>query len=247
MVGNRKRTLKSKFMLNRILEPEAMDTPEEALDYDTMDHREVNARFVADLLAFHGPARGGDWLDVGTGTARIPIELCRADPSARVLGIDLADEMIALAVRNVTEARLEHRIRLERLDAKTITLPDGSFEAVISNSIVHHIAEPKGVLAPMIRLVAPGGTLFVRDLVRPSSVQERDWLVETYASEESEHARSLFRDSLQAALTLEELRGMIRSLGLPEDQAKMTSDRHWTWSWRRPLESRTSENPDTRS
>ena len=47
-----------------------------------MDHGEVNARFVADFLAAHGTCRGGTILDVGTGTARIPIELARADPSA---------------------------------------------------------------------------------------------------------------------------------------------------------------------
>ena len=38
-------------MLKRVLEPEVMDTPEEAIAYDEMDHSEVNRRFVADLLA----------------------------------------------------------------------------------------------------------------------------------------------------------------------------------------------------
>ena len=37
--------------LSRILEPEIMDSPEEAADYDSMDHAEVNRRFVDDLLA----------------------------------------------------------------------------------------------------------------------------------------------------------------------------------------------------
>ena len=59
-------------MIPRVLEPEAMDTPEEVLQYDLMDHSEVNARFVADFLAVHGPCRGGEILDVGTGTAAYP-------------------------------------------------------------------------------------------------------------------------------------------------------------------------------
>jgi hypothetical protein len=37
-------------MLQRVLEPEVMDTAEEAIDYDRMDHREVNRRFVDDFL-----------------------------------------------------------------------------------------------------------------------------------------------------------------------------------------------------
>src|SRR4051812_48316065 len=73
-------------MLPRVLEPEAMDTPDEARDYDAMDHAAVNGRFIADFLEVHGPCRGGEILDVGTGPARIPIALCRADDRARVLG-----------------------------------------------------------------------------------------------------------------------------------------------------------------
>jgi hypothetical protein len=46
-------------MLDRILEPEFMDTAEEARDYDSMDHAEVNRRFVDDLLAALLKAEGG--------------------------------------------------------------------------------------------------------------------------------------------------------------------------------------------
>ena len=99
-------------MLPRVLEPEAMDTPDEARDYDAMDHEAVNARFVADFLDAHGPCRGGEILDVGTGPARIPIALCRADGKARVLGVDLAMQMLATAGRNIEEAGLAGRIRL---------------------------------------------------------------------------------------------------------------------------------------
>src|SRR4051812_42687935 len=99
-------------MIPRVLEPEAMDTPEEAGDYDAMDHASVNDRFVADFLDMHGPCRGGEVLDVGTGTPRIPIRLAQADPNARVLGIDLARHMLDLAVRNVAGAGLSGRVRL---------------------------------------------------------------------------------------------------------------------------------------
>src|SRR4051794_21274590 len=124
-----------------------------------MDHTEVNARFVADFLRVHGPCRGGEILDVGTGPARIPIALCRADPKARVLGVDMAGSMLERAAENVRTQGLADRIRLDAGDAKALNLPSGGFEAVVSNTIVHHIPDPAPALREMARLVAPDGTL----------------------------------------------------------------------------------------
>ena len=98
-------------MLPRVLEPEVMDSPEEAVDYDAMDHREVNARFVGDFLAFQ--PSGPRVLDLGTGTAQIPIELCRRSPTVHIVAIDAASHMIELAARNVRRAGATDRIRLE--------------------------------------------------------------------------------------------------------------------------------------
>ena len=221
-------------MLSRVLEPEVMDTPEEAREYDAMDHAAVNLRFVADFLAAHGPGRGGEILDVGTGPARLPIALCRADRHFRVLGIDLAGPMLDLARRNVAEAGLTDRIRFARGDAKSLPFPDGRFEAVVSNTIIHHIPDPAPALAEMVRLVAPGGTLMVRDLARPLDESAVQALVDLHAGSEPIPARNLFRDSLRAALTLEEVQDVIRGLGLPDEGVAMTSDRHWTWTWSRP-------------
>lgn len=220
-------------MLPRVLEPEVMDTPAEAADYDAMDHAEVNARFVADFLAAHGPGRGGEVLDVGTGPARIPIALCRADPAVRVLGIDLAEAMLTRAAVNVAAAGLGDRIRLERVDAKALPYPDATFEAVLCNSILHHLPDPALGLAEMVRLVAPGGTLLVRDLARPAAAAELAHLVTTYAGSESPSAQALFAASLHASLTLSEVRDLIRSLGQPDLGLSLTSDRHWTWIWQR--------------
>jgi ubiquinone/menaquinone biosynthesis C-methylase UbiE len=229
-------------MLPRVLEPEAMDTPEEARDYDAMDHAAVNTRFVADFLAAHGHCRGGELLDIGTGPARVPIALCRADPRARVLGIDLAEPMLERARRNVAKAGLSGRIRCERADAKALPYPDGSFEAVLCNSIVHHIPEPARVLGEMARVVAPGGTLFVRDLARPDTARDMALLVEQYAGAEAPAARALFEASLHAALTRDEVRGLVRALGRHEDGVAMTSDRHWTWIWRPLAETRNTKH-----
>jgi ubiquinone/menaquinone biosynthesis C-methylase UbiE len=220
-------------MISRTLEPEVMDSAEEARDYDAMDHAAVNARFVADFLAAHDRCRGGEILDVGTGPARIAIALCQADPAARLLAADLADAMLELARRNVAAAGLEARIECIQGDAKALPWPDGRFEAVISNTIVHHIPEPAPALAEMVRLVANGGTLFVRDLARPATDSEVAALVATYAGSEPPAARALFEASLHAALTVPEVQAIARALGLPPEGVAMTSDRHWTWTWHR--------------
>src|SRR5437764_12557508 len=127
-------------MLPRTLEPEVMDSAEEARDYDAMDHAAVNRVFVEDFLAaWDGRA---PLLDVGTGTAQIPVELCRRAPAARVVAIDLAQHMLRVGGDNVRRAGLDDRIELRQCDAKQMPFADGSFAGVLSNSIVHHVPEP---------------------------------------------------------------------------------------------------------
>jgi len=216
-------------MLPRVLEPEVMDTSAEAEDYDAMDHREVNQRFADQFLNFLG---GGPdrmlILDVGAGTAQIPIEIVRRSPECNVTAIDLAAHMLHIAGRNVHSAGLQDRIALELVDAKQMPYPDASFDAVVSNSIVHHIPEPLAALKEMRRVVKTGGVLFVRDLLRPTDESTVEHLVDLYAAGANDHQRSMFRDSLHAALTLEEVRELIAAVGLPAESATRTTDRHWT-------------------
>ena len=221
-------------MLARVLEAEVMDRPGEAREYDAMDFTAVNARFVADFFSAHGPWKSGELLDVGTGTGRITVALCRAERKLRVLGVDLAGPMLDLARRNVADAELSDRIRFARGDAKNLPFPDGRFEAVVSNTIIHHIPDPVSALVEMARLVAPGGTLFVRDLARPSDLPTLESLVELHAGSEPPASRAMFHDSLQAALTLEEIQAIVSPIEC-ESNVCMTSDRHWTWTWRKPV------------
>ena len=218
-------------MLPRVLETEAMDTPAEAVDYDTMDHAEVNRVFVIDLLAA-GPAPGRV-LDLGTGTAQIPIELCRRDPKAQVLAIDMACHMLKVARQNLEQTGLADRIGVQQVDAKRLPYPDGRFANVVSNSIVHHVPEPRLVLAEAWRVLAPGGLIFVRDLYRPPDEPTVTRLVRTYAPGANEHQQQMFADSFRASLTLEEMRGLVAELGPGPETVQMTSDRHWTWTARR--------------
>jgi hypothetical protein len=83
----------------------------------------------------------------------------------------------------------------------------------------------------MVRVVAPGGLLFARDLLRPESKAELQRLVELYAGDANPNQQEMFAASLHAALTLAEVRKLIAAYGIPAECAKQTTDRHWTVSW----------------
>jgi len=229
-------------MLDRVLEVEVMDTAEEATDYDAMDHRSVNGVFCTDFLAAVGSRRPSRLLDVGTGTALIPIELCSREDALQVVAIDLAEHMLEQARRNVERVNLTDRISLEARDAKNSGWSAGEFDAVISNSIVHHIPEPADALSEMWRLVRPGGILFVRDLVRAETDDEIRALVEKHApvgavnDARENRQRALFEASLRAALTRAEVQAVVMLAGINNAEITITSDRHWTLVATRPLE-----------
>lgn len=219
-------------MLERVLETEAMDTPAEAEDYDRMDHSEVNRRFAADFMA-----AGGDvpWVvDVGAGTALIPLELCSTQFSGRVIAVDSAWHMLRVGARNVNRSAHRDRIALLQVDARRLPFADGSVPAVCSNSIVHHIPRPLEVLRESWRVLEPGGLFFYRDLFRPESEDQLAHLVAAYAGKENDHQQQMFADSLRAALRVEEMQQLASAMDISPATVRATSDRHWTWCVRKP-------------
>ncbi|MFY9255826.1 MAG: methyltransferase domain-containing protein [Fuerstiella sp.] len=227
-------------MIPRTLEPEVMDTVEEAVDYDSMDHSTVNRVFVADLLRFVEPAaKPVDYslsiIDLGTGTALIPIELLNSEHRFQsVLACDLSQEMLKIAGRHLKDHELNDVILPVYCDAKRLPVAEKSVGLVMSNSIVHHIPEPMDVFHEIRRVVADDGSIFIRDLMRPDSVQHLEQIVQTYAGGENEHQQKMFRESLHAALTVEEVQAMLDAAGFPQTWVTATSDRHWTIAGRWP-------------
>ena len=227
--------------LQRKLEPEVMDSAEDASEYNEMDHSEVNQAFVDELLAFLGTNEGfksrlddeGDLvgvLDVGTGTALIPALLCDQHAAFKVMAVDMAVNMLELASYNVHASLRGDQIELVQADAKDLGYESEMFDVVISNSIVHHIHDPKQCVAEMVRVVQPGGAIFVRDLMRPESMETLESIVQTYAGDATEYCQQLFHQSLHAALTLDEMRQLVLDCGWNPDGVQATSDRHWTWA-----------------
>jgi len=212
--------------MERIPEPEVMDNWEEAREYDAMDFTQVNQEFT-ELAIELGPETGLI-LDVGTGTARIPILITQKQPQWQITGIDLSANMLFIGNQNVEQAGLEQQIKLEQIDSKQLPYPDATFDMVISNSIVHHLTNPLLFFQEIQRLLKPQGGIFLRDLTRPSSETELNSLVEQYARDCNEHQQKLFRDSLNAAYTLDEIINFIESVGLENMRIYQSSDRHWT-------------------
>ncbi len=141
----------------------------------------------------------------------------------------MAAHMLDLARFNIEVDGFTQRIYLQQIDAKDMNFEQDMFDCVISNSIIHHIPQPRLVLQEAIRVARPGGLLFFRDLMRPESGEEVSRLVEMYAGDENPHQKQMFDDSLRAALSLEEIREMVTNLGFQGDSVQATSDRHWTW------------------
>lgn len=209
--------------MERILEPEVMDTAEEADEYERMDHGPANRDFVGRLvdLGAHGRA-----LDIGTGPGHIPLLLCDRVSDCTVVGIDLAEHMLARAARRISASPHAARIELERVDAKATGFPAGSFDTVFSNTILHHIPEPLHLLTEARRLLRPGGCLLIRDLYRPDTPERALELVQEHASEGSPLQQELFRASLHAALTPGELRVLADQAGLQDAELVIDTDRH---------------------
>src|SRR5690348_16004598 len=212
-------------MLERILEPEVMDSEQDAKEYQAIDNRAVNDEFVSRALEL-APAKGYV-LDAGTGPADIAVLLARRAKGLRILAIDLGEHMLAMARRNVQEAGLTQQIEIARLDVKSTGRAEGTFDMVISNSLVHHIPEPVQFLAEVKRVARRGGGIFIKDLHRPETEADLHRLVETYAGDDTPYQRRIFGESLHAALTVAEVKAICERVGLLDVEVRRCSDRHW--------------------
>ncbi|MFO0906967.1 MAG: class I SAM-dependent methyltransferase [Isosphaeraceae bacterium] len=161
--------------------------------------------FIDDFLRVHGPCRGGEILAVGLERGATFVELCRRGGNARVVGLDDNSERVEVCAERARQAGLAHRLRVETGDAKMLPFANGRFEAVVSLDAIHELPDPAPVLSEMLRVVAPGGTVFVRD----------------YAGTDGE-------------LTVEEIRTIVRELGLRDPVVSLTADQAWTWVAVRP-------------
>ena len=216
--------------MKRTLEPEVMDTIQEANEYAAMDHSGPNAAFVERLQELGAEGR---MLDIGTGPGHMPLLVCAEIASARVTGIDLAETMLVHARAQLAESPFADRVQFELADAKNLKFEAESFDVVFSNTILHHIPQPAALLREARRVLKPSGVLLIRDLMRPETDEEARALVDLHASDASERQRGLFLASLHAALTADEFRKVASQSGFDDAAVVIDSDRHMSLQLKR--------------
>jgi len=209
--------------MERTLEPEVMDGPVEAAEYAAMEYVEPNVAFVERLKSLGARGR---MLDLGTGPGHVPLRVCAAIADARVVGVDLSEHMLAAATELRDASPYAARIEFRVADAKGLDFDDASFDAVFSNTILHHIADPVPFLVEARRVLRPGGALLIRDLYRPDTPDAANALVAKHAGDATPDQKELFRASLHAALTPEELRAVADAAGLLAAEITVDTDRH---------------------
>ncbi len=205
-----------------------MDAPAQARAYAEADFSESNALFVDLFRRAWGdaPARGRV-LDLGCGPADIPIRIATAYPELTIDAIDGSESMLRCARDAVGKAGMDARINLTRRRLPDERLEAASYGAVISNSLLHHLADPLDLWKTISRCAALGAAVVVMDLVRPAGEAEVDRMVEVYAKDDPEVLRQDFRASLCAAYTPEEVGAQLEASGLAQLQPERVTDRHW--------------------
>src|SRR2546426_9322848 len=141
--------------MERVLEPELMDDPEQARAYARADFEEENQEFVDRFVEFYPEFKAGHVLDLGCGPADIPIRLARTLPECRITGVDGSPPMIAIGLHAIRAGGLAERITL-RCERFQDTLLTERAAAVISNSLLHHVPNPLPVWYAVQKLAAPG-------------------------------------------------------------------------------------------
>jgi ubiquinone/menaquinone biosynthesis C-methylase UbiE len=218
--------------LPRVLEPEVMAGAEEAGEYDEMDFSATDLLFAQRAAQMvNGAGRAiGRIADLGSGNAKIPLAMCPLLPdSTRVCAVEMSAEMLVVAARNRRRDGVSpDRLHLIASDVKRVPFADGSIEMVTSNSLIHHIPDPRVVFQEIARIACPGAPILIRDLIRPENRAELEKLLLAHAAPWSPLQRALFADSLYAALTVEEVRQMLAQCGVPDVQVMQITDRHWS-------------------
>ena len=212
--------------MHRILEPEVMDDPEQASAYAQADFERENQEFVERFLAAFPDLTEGHIVDLGCGPADIPIRLARALPRCRITGIDASLPMIRLGEQAIIDAGLVDRITLRCERIQSLVLPE-LVDAVVSNSLLHHIPNPLRFWLAVKQLVRPGSYALVMDLLRPASTDDAAALVDQYASNEPVILRRDFYNSLLAAFTEDEVAAQLAEMNLSRLLIDVPDDRHW--------------------
>jgi len=113
-------------------------------------------------------------LDVAAGTAGVSLQLA-ARTGARIIGLDLTEEMLRRGAQNVAAAGASGRVSLVNARAEQLPLPDASVDALTFTYLLRYVSDPQATLAELARVVRPGGTVASLEFYVPPSPFWRFW------------------------------------------------------------------------
>lgn len=205
----------------RVPEAEVMSEEAAVSAYDSAASQKhldaIDNTLVEQALSLAPAARKlrGLLADLGCGSGRITLKIAGRCPELCALGVDRSRAMLCLARRAAAEQDLARRAFFLRGNAACLPFPARTFDFVLCNSVLHHLASPLEALQEMARITKPGGTLLLRDLRRPNRLSF-PLHVRWHGRKYSGVMRKLFEDSVRAAYTREELAELLQACGMPQ-------------------------------
>lgn len=215
--------------MQRIPEPELMETAEQAAAYANADFAAPHARFIELFReAFQDVAVTGEVLDAGCGPGDIALRFARAFPQCRVVGVDGSAEMLrhGREILHRQPPELRDRISLVQGLLPAPELHGQKFDTILCNSLLHHLHDPRVMWQTVRNFARPGARVFIVDLMRPESQAAARQLMEQYSAGEPEVLRHDFYHSLLAAFSPDEIREQLLVAGFGHFQVRVVSDRH---------------------
>jgi SAM-dependent methyltransferase len=214
--------------MKRTVEPELMDTEEQARAYAAADFSAAHQSYVT-LFDKGFPARplNATALDLGCGPADVTIRFAKANPGYTFHAVDGSTAMLAFAKKALRSQRgLAKRIQLIHGYIPGVRLPRRSYDVVLSNNFLHHLHDPRVLWECVKRNVKNGTLVFITDLFRPASRASAARLVRKYSATEAPILRRDFLNSLLAAFTPEEIENQLKDARLDCLRVEVVSDRH---------------------
>lgn len=215
--------------MERILEEELMNAEEQAKAYAFADFSKPHEEFIEKFKEKFTdiPSSFNDVvLDLGCGPCDVTRRFAKAYLDASFHAVDGAPTMLKYAANLNDEARLSLRIRLIEGTLPNVELPQRSYHAIISNSLLHHLPDPNVLWETIQQYAKPYAYIFIMDLVRPVDEQTVQFLVNEYAANEPDILKLDFENSLRAAFTVKEMKKQLNEAGLSKLSVEEISDRH---------------------
>ena len=200
---------------------------EQVRAYAEGDFEEPHSRLI-ELFGerFSSDSIEGYVLDLGCGPADISVRFAGRYSRCRIHGVDGSEAMLQFGRQAIRREQLEHRIELIKRRLPTIDLPRVGYEGVISNSLLHHLKDPRVLWNSIGQFAGPAAPVFVMDLMRPESAAQARELTQLYAAGEPDILRHDFYQSLLAAYREGEVRIQLEQAGLAHFSVEVVSDRH---------------------